>query len=68
MFCIHLIFCPKPALMRLNNGSANIQSHAHTIVFCTKKGLKHPLNDGFSNSGACISYLDSEHGGEGAGV
>jgi hypothetical protein len=68
MFCVHLVFCPESALMGFDHGAANIQAHAHTIVFGAEKGLKHALNDGFCDSAAAISHSDAQHGGEGAGI
>jgi hypothetical protein len=45
--------------MGLDDGPANIQTHAHTITFSAKKGLKHAFNDGFCDSATTVSHLDT---------
>jgi hypothetical protein len=49
-------------MVGFNDGAANIQSHAHSIGFGAKKGLKHPLNNAIRHARTAVHYLNSEHG------
>ena len=48
-------------MVRLNNGTADIEAHAHAIGLGTEKGLKHPIQNRLGYARTGIGYPNPQH-------